>query len=99
MAMSKLQEIMDIFKMYNKEDIPVAIIQNGTTKNEKMVIGTVNDIAYKPQYAQLSNPGIIVVGKVVKFHRPRIEEVTYVNALRQQVFVKNCFEKPMNLLL
>src|SRR5688572_32299721 len=44
MAMSKLEAIMDIFRTYGKSDTPVAIIQNGTTKKEKMVIGTVKDI-------------------------------------------------------
>jgi siroheme synthase len=30
-----------------------------------MVIGTVNDIVFKSQYAGLTNPAIIVVGEVV----------------------------------
>ena len=35
MAMSKLEAIMDIFKEYGKQDTPVAIIQDGTTAEEK----------------------------------------------------------------
>jgi uroporphyrin-III C-methyltransferase len=66
MAMSKLEAIMDIFAGCGKSDTPVAIIQDGTTEKEKMVIGTVRDIAFKAQYAGLSNPAIIVVGEVVK---------------------------------
>lgn len=68
MAMSKLEAIMDIFKTNGKEETPVAIIQNGTTAKEKMVIGTVKDIFFKAQFAGLSNPAIIIVGEVVGLH-------------------------------
>jgi len=65
MAMSKLEAIMEIFVQYGKSETPVAIIQDGTTPKEKMVTGTVRDIAYRAQYAGLSNPAIIMVGEVV----------------------------------
>ena len=68
MAMSKLEAIMDIFKEYGKSETPVAIIQNGTTEQEKVVIGTVKDIFFKAQYEGLSNPAVIVVGEVVSLH-------------------------------
>lgn len=68
MAMSKLEAIMDIFKTHGKSDTPVAIIQNGTTKEEKMVIGTVKDIFFKATYENMGNPAIIIVGEVVKLH-------------------------------
>jgi uroporphyrin-III C-methyltransferase len=75
MAMGKLEEIMDVFRANGKSATPVAIIQEGTTKNEKIVIGTVNDIAYRAQYVGLSNPAIIVVGEVVKFQRLTAMEI------------------------
>jgi len=68
MAMSKLEAIMDIFSKYGKAETPVAIIQDGTTENEKYVIGTVRDIVFRAQHAALSNPAIIIVGEVVKLH-------------------------------
>ncbi|HLO38624.1 MAG TPA: uroporphyrinogen-III C-methyltransferase [Lacibacter sp.] len=68
MAMSKLEGIMDIFRTYGKSDTPVAIIQNGTTKDEKMIIGTVKDIFFKASYEGIGNPAIIIVGEVVKLH-------------------------------
>jgi uroporphyrin-III C-methyltransferase len=74
MAMSKLEEIMEIFSGYGKSTTPVAIIQDGTTPREKMVIGTVRDIFFKAQYAGLSNPAIIVVGEVVRLHPSLIKE-------------------------
>jgi uroporphyrin-III C-methyltransferase len=75
MAMSKLEEIMDIFAGYGRSETPVAIIQNGTTSNVKMVIGTVRDIQFKAQYQGLSNPAVIVVGDVVKLHPSLVKEV------------------------
>ncbi|MBI1782344.1 MAG: uroporphyrinogen-III C-methyltransferase [Sphingobacteriales bacterium] len=68
MAMSKLEAIMDIFATHGKKDTPVAIIQNGTTAEEKMVIGSVKDIFFKAQYEGITNPAIIVVGEVVSLH-------------------------------
>ncbi len=79
MAMSKLEAIMDIFKQYGKSETPVAIIQNGTTKNEKIVIGTVKDIFFKAQYEGLSNPAVIIVGEVVRLHPSLIKEYVQEN--------------------
>jgi uroporphyrin-III C-methyltransferase len=75
MAMSKLEAIMDIFKANGKADTPVAIIQDGTTQHEKMVIGKVKDISFKSQYAGLTNPAVIIVGEVVKFHSAQIKNI------------------------
>jgi uroporphyrin-III C-methyltransferase len=74
MGMSKLSEIMEIFKSEGKSDVPVAIIQNGTTDKEKIGIGTVASIEYKAREQQLSNPAIIVIGEVVG-HREKILEI------------------------
>jgi len=88
MAMSRLEEIMDIFRVNNKSETPVAIIQDGTTKNEKIVIGKVKDIVFKAQFAQLTNPSIIVVGEVVKFHPSQVKEIIHSDGLIQNSYVK-----------
>jgi len=74
MGMSKLGEIMELFKKEGKENIPVAIIQNGTTEQEKIGIGTVASIENKAKEQQLSNPAIIVIGEVVN-HRQKISDI------------------------
>lgn len=66
MGMSKLKEIVAIFKKYKKEYLPAAIIQNGTSKNEKIGIGIVNDILTVVREKELSAPAIIVIGEVVR---------------------------------
>lgn len=74
MGMSKLSAIMELFKSEGKSDVPVAIIQNGTTDKEKIGIGTVASIEYKAREQQLSNPAIIIIGEVVG-HRQKIMEI------------------------
>lgn len=66
MGMSKLKEIVSIFKKYNKSEVPTAIIQNGTTESEKLGLGTINTIEEVVFQNKLSSPAIIVIGEVVK---------------------------------
>lgn len=71
MGMGKLAEIVGLFKQEAKEDVPIAIIQNGTCKDEKVGIGTIGTIEQIVEDYQLSNPAIIVVGEVVA-HRSAV---------------------------
>ncbi len=87
MAMSKLESIMDIFSSYGKTNTPVAIIQNGTTKDEKIVLGTVHDIFFRAVHANISNPAIIVVGDVVQLHPSYL--LTTVQQQTTQYLTKN----------
>lgn len=66
MGMNKLDEIISIYQNNRTDDLPVAIIQNGTKNNEKKAIGTVSSIAKLVEEQQLSSPAIIVIGEVVK---------------------------------
>lgn len=66
MGMSKLPEIVSIFKKFNKNNVPTAIIQNGTTKNEKLGLGNIDTIEGVVAEKQLSSPAIIIIGEVVK---------------------------------
>jgi uroporphyrin-III C-methyltransferase len=66
MGMHKLDEIVKIFSKENKENTPVAIIQDGTTENEKFGFGTISTIRKVVEEQQLSTPAIIVIGEVVK---------------------------------
>ncbi|MFC4722371.1 uroporphyrinogen-III C-methyltransferase [Geojedonia litorea] len=66
MGMGKLDQIMEIFASEGKQQTSVAIIQNGTTKEEKIGLGTVETICEIVKAQQLSNPAIIVIGEVVR---------------------------------
>lgn len=74
MGMSKLGEIMNLFKKEGKKDTPVAIIQNGTREDEKVGIGTVASIEHKAKEQQLANPAIIIIGEVVN-HRQNLLDI------------------------
>jgi uroporphyrin-III C-methyltransferase len=66
MGMNKLAEIISIYKNNRTDDLPVAIIQNGTKDTQKKAIGTISSIAKLAQEQQLSSPAIIVIGEVVR---------------------------------
>ncbi|MFV0566092.1 MAG: uroporphyrinogen-III C-methyltransferase [Flavobacteriaceae bacterium] len=66
MGMHKLNEIVTVFSSEGKEETPIAIIQNGTTKAEKVGVGTISTIKKIVEEQQLSSPAIIVIGEVVK---------------------------------
>lgn len=65
MGMGKLKEIVTIFSSEGKQNTPIAIIQNGTTPQEKVGIGTINNIEAIVAKKQLSSPAIIIIGEVV----------------------------------
>ncbi|MDE1769886.1 MAG: uroporphyrinogen-III C-methyltransferase [Thaumarchaeota archaeon] len=48
------------------KNTPVAVIQNGTTDEHKMIKGTLSNISKKVKDAKVKPPTIIIVGKVVK---------------------------------
>lgn len=75
MAMSKLGAIMDIFKVHGKSATPVAIIQDGTTEKEKIILGSVSDISFKAEFYNITNPAIIMVGEVVSLHPSLVKQV------------------------
>jgi len=74
MGMAKLPEIVKLFQSEGKNQLPVAIIQDGTTVREKVGIGTVDTIEKVVYENELSNPAIIVFGEVVS-HRAQLAKV------------------------
>jgi len=69
MGMSKLGAIVDCFKNEDKGNLPVAVIQNGTTIEEKKGIGTIDTIRSVVEKSELTNPAIIIIGEVVNHHK------------------------------
>lgn len=84
MGMGKLSEIIQLFKQEGKNELPVAIIQNGTTPEEKIGIGTVDTIEEIVAKNNLSNPAIIVLGDVVN-HRQQLHQVQQEAVLKEVV--------------
>lgn len=84
MGMGKLSEIIQLFKQERKNELPVAIIQNGTTPEEKIGIGIVDTIEEVVAKNNLSNPAIILLGDVVN-HRQQLLQVQQEVALKEVV--------------
>jgi len=68
MGIKRLGEIAEIFKAEGKHRLPVAVIQNGSMENEKLVVATVDTIAEAAQDQGIDSPAIIVFGDVVGLH-------------------------------
>jgi uroporphyrin-III C-methyltransferase len=66
MGTKKLPEIVKLYRDNLRLELPVAIIQSGTTKQEKVVAGTIKDILEKSENANIEAPAIIIIGEVVK---------------------------------
>lgn len=79
MGMGKLNEIVDVFLAEGKPDTAVAIIQNGTTEQEKFGVGTIASICGIVKKQKLSNPAIIVIGEVVNQRVP-------LNSIKSEVY-------------
>ena len=65
MGIGKLAEIVAVFKKNKASTYPVAVIQNGTLANEKIVSGNLSDIQEKVLQENISSPAIIIIGEVV----------------------------------
>ena len=68
MGMSKLAKICEVFRSHGKSETPMAIIQNGTRKNGREVVGTVSSIIEKVEKEKMANPAVIIIGEVVSLH-------------------------------
>lgn len=68
MGIRKLPIIRDILIKEGKSDLPIMIVQSGSTAEEKVVVGTIDDILVKAQTENIGTPGIIIIGEVVKLH-------------------------------
>jgi uroporphyrin-III C-methyltransferase len=67
MGLHRLQTIVEkLIEIGKPKDFPIAVISRGTTKDEKTVIGTLEDIYDRAK--DLPTPALIVVGEVVKLH-------------------------------
>lgn len=67
MGMSKIEQIAELCIQQGKADLPIAVVQQGTTVHQKVGIGTAKNIKFVVEHNKLSNPAVIVLGEVVKF--------------------------------
>jgi len=75
MGMRFLAQIIKLFTEYKPLEYPVAIIQNGTTLNEKVIVGTLENILSLRDKHQISNPANIIFGRNVIDHITRYQNL------------------------
>ena len=68
MGIKKLKEIAAIFEAEGKGRLPAAVIQNGSMKNEQVVVATAGTIFEAAQDQKIDSPALIVFGEVVGLH-------------------------------
>jgi len=68
MGMSKLDLISDIFNQSGSGNVPAAIIQNASSRNQKSIVGCINDLPTLAQEQNISSPAVIIIGEVVRFY-------------------------------
>ncbi len=83
MGTKKLKEIVQTYKQQGKNNLPVAIIQSGTTYDEKIVAGHISDIETKAISSGIEAPAIIILGEVVK------ESQKLASVYREVVSIRN----------
>jgi len=66
MGTKKLPEIVATYQKAGKGNLPIAIIQSGTTREEQITAGYIADISRKALENRVEAPAIIIVGEVVR---------------------------------
>ncbi|MCS7004160.1 MAG: uroporphyrinogen-III C-methyltransferase [Cytophagales bacterium] len=74
MGINRIKEIVSLYLQANKPTIPIAIIENGTTPQQRIAIGTASSIVEIVQSQKLTNPAIIVIGEVVGLYEQLIKQ-------------------------
>jgi uroporphyrin-III C-methyltransferase len=69
MGTEKLEIIIEKIKNGKKSDNKaVAIVQNGTLRNQKVIIGNFNNIVTLAQQSKIMPPAIVIIGDIVKLN-------------------------------
>jgi uroporphyrin-III C-methyltransferase len=74
MGVRKLISIVEEVIKYRGSMTPIAIIQNGTTQNERCIVATIGSIKNHISSIDINMPGVIVIGDVVAEHPSFFEE-------------------------
>jgi uroporphyrinogen III methyltransferase/synthase len=70
MGLQNLPEIVNkLLENGRAQDVPVAVIKDGTRPQQVAVTGTLNDIVARVKESKLTSPAIILVGEVVNLRK------------------------------
>jgi len=68
MGIHKLAEIVELYKNEDRNNLPVAVIQSGSTSNEQVAVGVVDTIVELVRDANITSPALLIFGEVVSLH-------------------------------
>ncbi len=68
MGVERIREIAAIFQSEGKNRLPVAVIENGSTVHENVVVGIVDTIEELIEEKGIASPALLVFGNVVSLH-------------------------------
>lgn len=71
MGTRKLPQIVRTFLDHHPEHYPVAIVQNGTLPNEKIIVGDLSDIERRVEDEGITNPAVIIIGEAARHAQGR----------------------------
>lgn len=57
----------ELLRHHMSRRTPVAIIEQGTTNNQRTICGTLDQLALLPHWYQIQSPALIIVGEVAAF--------------------------------
>jgi len=68
MGLNKLADIVDVYQQARRGKLPVAVIQNGSLPDEKIALGTMDNILEQAGAQHIGAPAVIIIGEVVAKH-------------------------------
>jgi uroporphyrin-III C-methyltransferase len=81
MGVSKLRDIVEMYKKEGKNTLPIAMIQNASLPTQKVVIATIETIENEVKKHNIGTPAVIIIGKVAALGNSDIlSEISLKNA-------------------
>ncbi|WP_026956221.1 uroporphyrinogen-III C-methyltransferase [Algoriphagus vanfongensis] len=74
MGLGKIAEITKIYRDLGREELAIAVIQNGTLETQQEIVGTISNIEELIRKNGIGAPAILVIGDVVHLASKKIRE-------------------------
>lgn len=68
MGLGRITDIVNIYKNAGKQNLPIAIIVNGSLENEEIILAQVHTIEEEIQKKAITGPALIIIGEAVNLH-------------------------------
>jgi uroporphyrin-III C-methyltransferase/precorrin-2 dehydrogenase/sirohydrochlorin ferrochelatase len=70
MGLLALSQIcVELVKHGAPKDLPIAVVEQGTTSQQRVITGTLSNIVQKVKREKLKSPSLIIIGNVVKLRK------------------------------